>query len=449
MGTPQTGTGSPEASVRAVVLRLVRRDEIGRWDEMMAAHHYLGFRTLVGESLKYVAEQDGRWLALVGWGTAAFKCGPRDRWIGWTPSQQWRRLRYIANNQRFLILPGAKRPNLASKVLAANLRRLSWDWQAIFGHPVVLAETFVDPDFAGTCYRAASWEELGKTQGYGRNGGRYHFHGRPKSIWVRPLHRKGRRWLAAPFDVPAFQPGGVNLPDLNYVLDSKGELLELLAHLPDPRMRRGIRHRQANILVVAICATLAGMRSFVAIGEWAAALPQEALEQLGCRWHPIQKRYLPPSEPTLRRTLQAVDANLVDRELGHFLESRVQGAALAVDGKTLRGAVDEHGKQVHLLGVLVHKSGVVVGQRQVDGKHNEITEFKPALDPLDLAGKVVTADAMHTQREHARYLVEDKKADYLFIAKGNQATLEKDLRALGDNLFSPSGHPGRKGPRPH
>ena len=238
------------------------------------------------------------------------------------------------------------------------------------------------------------------------------------------------------------------MADLNYVLDSQGELLELLTNLPDPRKRRGIRHRQASILAVAICATLSAMRSFVAIGEWAARLPQEALEQLGCRWHPTQQRFLPPSEPTLRRTLKAVDADLVDRELGLFLERRTKGTAVAVDGKALRGAVDENGKQVHLLGVLVHKSQVVIGQRQVDGKHNEITEIKPLLEPLDLAGKVVTADAMHAQREHARHLVEDKRADYLFTVKGNQGSLQEALEALDDSLFSPSGDPGREGPRP-
>jgi GNAT superfamily N-acetyltransferase len=174
----------------------------------MEAHHYLGIRRLVGESLRYVAEEGGKWLALVGWGSAAFKCGPRDRWIGWTPEQQWRRLRYIANNLRFLVLPEARRPNLASQVLAANLRRLSRDWQAVFGHPIVLVETFVDPRFTGGCYRAAGWQELGSTKGYRRNGGRYYFHGQPKRVWVRLLHRRGREWLTAAFDVPSLCPGG-------------------------------------------------------------------------------------------------------------------------------------------------------------------------------------------------------------------------------------------------
>jgi len=89
----------------------------------MRTHHYLGFERLVGESMKYVAVLDSQWVALIGWGTAAFRCASRDRWIGWCAEQQWRRLRFIADNQRFLVLPNAHMPNLASKALALNLRR--------------------------------------------------------------------------------------------------------------------------------------------------------------------------------------------------------------------------------------------------------------------------------------------------------------------------------------
>ena len=110
----EAGERGAESLRPPLVVRLARPEEEGRWDGLMAAHHYLGSRILVGESLKYVAEQDGGWLALLGWGAAAFKCGPRDGWIGWSKSQQWRRLRYVANNLRFPILPGERRPNLAS-----------------------------------------------------------------------------------------------------------------------------------------------------------------------------------------------------------------------------------------------------------------------------------------------------------------------------------------------
>ncbi len=119
----------------------------------MERHHYLGFRGLVGGGVRQVAEApDGRWLALLGWHAGSFKVGVRDRFIGWTREQQFRRLRLVANNTRFLVLPGFRIPNLASRVLGLALRRLSCDMEAQVGHPVLLAETFVDPSrYAGTC----------------------------------------------------------------------------------------------------------------------------------------------------------------------------------------------------------------------------------------------------------------------------------------------------------
>ena len=115
--------------------------------------------------MRQVAElPDGTWVSLLGWHAGSFKVGARDRWIGWTREQQFRRLRLVANNTRFLVLPGCRTPNLASRVLGLSLRRLSRDMQDQTGHPVLLAETFVDPSrFAGTCYRAANWQEIGKT----------------------------------------------------------------------------------------------------------------------------------------------------------------------------------------------------------------------------------------------------------------------------------------------
>ena len=166
----------------------------------MSTHHYLGFRQMPGESIRYVAEHQGEWMALMGWATAAFKCGPRDRWIGWTPELQWKRLPLVVGNQRFLILPDAHVPNLASRILALNVRRLSQDWLAAHGHPVALAETFVDPSrFTGTCYRAANWLALGETKGFGRNGGRYYHHGHTKVVFVFPLIKNAQDALASDF----------------------------------------------------------------------------------------------------------------------------------------------------------------------------------------------------------------------------------------------------------
>ena len=114
--------------------------ERNRWDALMGAHHYLAFRGLVGRSVRHVAVLGEHWLALIGWHAGAFKLKARDRWIGWLPEQQFRRLHLIANNARFLILPGCGVANLASRVLGLSLRRVSDDFRAVHGHPVLIAE---------------------------------------------------------------------------------------------------------------------------------------------------------------------------------------------------------------------------------------------------------------------------------------------------------------------
>jgi hypothetical protein len=118
--------------LRRVEVRPIRRDERGAWDALVAAHLYLGLRSLFGKTLRYVATLDGRWLALLGWQAAALKRAPRDAWIGWGRVLHYHRLQLLANNASFLILPAAGHmPNLASRVLALNLRRLSADWQRV------------------------------------------------------------------------------------------------------------------------------------------------------------------------------------------------------------------------------------------------------------------------------------------------------------------------------
>lgn len=428
-----------QTELQSLIVRPIQPQEELRWNELMATHHYLGFRQLVGESIKYVAEIDGQWVALLGWGTAAFKCGARDEWIGWTKEQQWSRLVYVANNLRFLILPKIRIPNLASKILSVNVKRLSEDWMAVYGHPVVLVETFVDHSrFAGTCYHAAGWLRLGQTRGYGRNAGQYYHHGISKTIYVYPLHQTARRWLSAPFLVPELRGGERPMVNLNAVnLEQPGGLVERLGRLKDPRKPRGVRHKVASTLAVATCAMLSGAFNYLAIAEWASDLSQDLLRRLGCKYHPEKRKYIAPSEPTLRRHLQSVDADEFDRIVNEWLAEQTDPDAIAVDGKTMRGAKGKNGKRVHLLSALLHKEGVVIAQRSVDEKTNEITEFQSLLDPLDIEGKVVTADALHTQVEHARYLVEDKKADYFFTVKGNQGTLKKAIEDLDDEDFSP------------
>ena len=161
-------------------------------------HHYLGHRNCVGENLQYlVRDRQGRPLACVLFGSAAWQCQPRDAFIGWPPEQRRAGLARLTNNTRFLILPWVRVPHLASHILSRVCRRLSRDWQAKYGHPIELVETFVERErFAGTCYRAAGWVRVGATTGRGRNG--TNAAAKPlKEVYLRPLHPDFRRRLGA------------------------------------------------------------------------------------------------------------------------------------------------------------------------------------------------------------------------------------------------------------
>ena len=184
-----------------VTVRLLEPDEQERcrYGELMRRHHYLKGDTLVGEQLRYVAEVDDQWVALLSWSAAAYHLRDREEWIGWNAQQRRRRLALVVNNARFLILPKVDCPNLASRVLALCTARLSADWQQAYDHPVLAVESFVDSQlFRGTCYKAQGWQLLGQTKGFERSRQDYYTeHERPKQLWVRELHPEARRLLCA------------------------------------------------------------------------------------------------------------------------------------------------------------------------------------------------------------------------------------------------------------
>ena len=428
--------------------------EMAAWSQLMRAHHYLKSSVLVGESLRYIAEHEGQWLALIGWSTAALKCGPRDRWIGWNgwnEFNRWRRLQFVANNSRFLILPGPRIPNLASRALSLNVRGLAADWQAVHGHPVWLAETFVDSRrFHGGCYRAAGWIPVGQTRGFGRRAGRYVKHGQLKTVFVRPLFRRARAWLTRRRPYPQWET------DMQFDVvtrEQAEDLVNRLRALEDPRRPRGIRHVAASVLAISICAALSGARGYTAIWEWASRCSQDMLTMFGCRRKPGGLERVAPSEPTIRRILQSIDAGELDRTLGDWMASAetAQDGIVAMDGKTLKGALLENGRQTQLLSALHLPAGTVANQVEVESKTNEIPMASALLEPLALEGKTVTADALHTQRETARFIVEQKRADYLFTVKDNQPGLRRDIADLFEPKiavdFPPSARNGGQGAR--
>jgi predicted transposase YbfD/YdcC len=204
-------------------------------------------------------------------------------------------------------------------------------------------------------------------------------------------------------------------------------LLAYLATVTDPRTRAGRRHPLVTILVIATAAVLAGARSMTAIAEWATDVPQPVLAALGARRDPLTGHRTAPGEATIRRTLARLDPEALAAAIGAWLADRgrhdQRRRAVAVDGKTLRGAKRDNGRQVHLLAAMDHATRAVLAQRQVDGAPGEVPGFQPLLAGLDLAGVVVTADALQTHRDAAEFLVTAKQAHYLFTVKANQPTL--------------------------
>ncbi|WP_165967060.1 ISAs1 family transposase [Actinomadura sp. 7K507] len=209
-------------------------------------------------------------------------------------------------------------------------------------------------------------------------------------------------------------------------------LVEVLDRIPDPRRRRGRRYRLGPLLALCLVAVLSGATSLAKISRIAAELDPRVLADLG----------LPAARPvvtTLGRLLARLDGDAFDKVIGAYLSALAHDPdagyqagpeAVSVDGKTLRGSRRPDGTVTHLLAAALHDGRTVVAQRQVDAKSNEIPAFVPLLARLDLTGKVVTADALHTQREHARHLVRDRKAHYLLVVKGNQKSLHRRLKRL-------------------
>lgn len=218
--------------------------------------------------------------------------------------------------------------------------------------------------------------------------------------------------------------------------------------IPEHRCRRGIRHGKISILAVAICALVSNAQSIAAIAEWAGRCPQRILRRLGCRRDPSSGRCVAPSEPTIRRFLQRVDPVPIDAALRGWVELETE-EVIAVDGKEIRGASKAGGTKVHLLGAFLNNHGIMVSQIRVSEKTNEIPMVKVLLEPLNLAGKVVTLDALHTQSDTANYIKEHKKADFVMTVKDNQKTLREDIEALGLSAFPPSAPDAGEVARPH
>ena len=433
------------AALGQVVVRLLAPPERERFDQLLVEKHYLHNARIGGRSVRYIAELNGEWVALLCFSGAAPHVKAREQWIGWSVRQRARRLGFVVNNSRFLMLSDRHAyPNLASRVLGLALQELASDWLRLWGKPVLLVESFVDESqYRGTCYRACGFAAVGLTAGYGRSSRDYYVkHDQPKQLFLRPLRpdaaailRRGR--LPATLAEHEEEIGG----PCPLRAEALGSLLEIFQTLGDSRRGHGLRHPQAFVLACATVGMLLGAGGYEAMEDQCRKLTQRQLRALGCRYDDQQKKYRSPSDSTLFRVINRVDPVAFDRLVGQWMMGREFAILerLAVDGKTLRGSGRTDGKPLQLLSAVTHRLRLTVAQLAIAEKSNEIPAYRPLLETIPrLEGSMITADAMQCQQEAARYTTQERGADYLFGLKGNQeGILERATIKLPREFFSP------------
>jgi hypothetical protein len=349
-------------NLQKIQVRLVASCEESRYRELMKDYHYLGDLPKISETLWYIATLKDEWVALLTFSAAALKCAARDQWIGWSYRHQYDRLKLVANNSRFLILPQWHLKNLGSRTLSLCEQRIQNDWLERFGHPLLLMETFVDPQrYQGTVYKAANWLFLGHTKGFRRTSQGYsQVSQSPKMVFVRPLQRSARALLARHVLDPRYCNG---VPKMLLSADQMRSLPDFFTGIPDPRTPQGRRHRLATVLAIAAGATLCGMRGYKAISDWAKNLRPKARERFRCRY--VKGTFIVPSESIIRNVLIRVDPDHLNRVLQQWNDLYAgTDESLAIDGKTMCNAIDKHGRQTHIMSVIGHQTKTCYTQKK-------------------------------------------------------------------------------------
>lgn len=414
-----------------VRVRVASHSELPRIDQLLNQHHYLGSVRPVGERLHYVGtDAHGQWVGILVFSAAAKHLKARDQWIGWTHEQRRRRLSLITNNCRFLLLPDPAVPNLGSRLLRLTLDRLSEDWQIQYGHPVLVVESFVDPEqFSGTVYTANGWMELGQTDGWGRHRRDYYVkHDKPKRLFVRALVRNACRPLQAEHlkadlalveaKVPARCTRRV--PEIQSIVQHFKRLPEYRARLES----YPLSSLATLVLLAVLCGAPRGQKD---LEKFAATLSQAQRRALGIRRN-RQGKYPAPSQSTFSRFFCGLGPDRINQTMLD-IQRQLRGPAPKDELVVMDGKEPNHGSGASILTAVTVPSQHYLGSAIVDTKTNEIPVAQNDLIPaLDLEGRLVSLDALHTQDETARTVVLEAGGDYLLTCKKNQPTLWANLQ---------------------
>ena len=289
-----------QAVLESLQIQIAEPAELSRCHELLDQHHYLGSPKPVGERLYYVVtDAQGQWRAVLIFAAAAKHLRARDRWIGWTDAQREKRLALVVNNIRFLLVPEQSFPDLGTKSLRLALSRLSGDWQAKYGHPVLVVETFVDPEQFCTVTRANGWEELGPTDGSGRHQRDYYVrHDKPKRLFKWELCRHARRSLQAEHLKPALAgveaKAGVRS---RHTVKEIGSIIQQLKEVPDYRKKIGTYPLWSLLALYLLAVWCEAPRGSKDLAKFARKLSQDQRRALGIRQRRGRYPGLPASPP--------------------------------------------------------------------------------------------------------------------------------------------------------
>lgn len=416
--------------------------DIQRAGELLDQHHYLKAPHPVGERLWYaVLDALGQWLGVLLFAAASRRLRHRDHWIGWSDEQRRRRLPLVVNNTRFLLLPDKTSPNLGSAVLSRVAARLSGDWMERYAHPVLVVETFVDPQlYRGTVYTAAGWMALGQTQGNQRVARDYYEpHDRPKLLFVRELAKGACRSLQAGHLKPAL--AAVEANSSPRCTQPSAELKSLCAlfreRVPEYRNRRRCTYPVHALLGIMAAAYLADApRGQKDLEVFAGSLSQAQLKALGVRADPKTGRCSSPDQTTFSRLMSNVNAALVEEVLLEW-QRRLRGPVppdeiVAIDGKQPKQAGGHN-----VVTAITTPSQHYLGCELVADKSNEVPAARQLIARLDLDGKLVSLDALHSCQQTARQLVLEAGADYAFTIKENTPEIKKRIESKLPDPGSP------------
>ena len=447
-------TPDEQTLLNGLQVRLVKPEELPRFHRLLRRLHYLKSLKPVGERLYYVVtDARGKWAALLVFNSASKHLKCREEWIGWTTEQARRRLSLVVNNSRFLVLPHCHVPNLGSKALRLVLDRLSDDWQARYGHPVLVVETFVDPDqFCGTVYTANGWKELGLTEGCGRHRRDYYVkHDKPKRLFVRELCRNACRSLQAEHLRTELASVEAKVPP-RCTLRSKeiASIAEQFRSVPEYRSRYGSYPLWTLLTIILLAVLCEAPRGQKDLQKFARGFNQGQRRALGIRRN-RRGKYPVPHQSTFCRFFQHVDALKVEAAI-LAIQAQVRGPTPKEDLIVMDGKQPKYGGGQAVLSAVTVPSQFYLGSEIVEkDKTNEIPVARKLFERLDLAGCLVSLDALHTQDETARSLVLEHGADYLFTVKDNQSTIHQNIEQMitaPKADFPPSGADADRGSHP-